>query len=52
VTVASWLLAPGVFHRAALACGADVVADPLAAHPAVVGRLAELAGADAVARSA
>jgi len=52
VAVASWLLAPGVFHRAALACGADVVADPLGSHPAVVGRLADLAGVDMVARSA
>ncbi len=52
VAVASWLLAPGVFQRAALTCGADVVADPLAAHPAVVGRLAELASTDAIARSA
>jgi len=52
VAVASWLLAPGVFHRAALACGADVVADPLKSHPAVVGRLADLAGVDMVARSA
>jgi len=52
VAVASWLLAPGAFHRAALGCGADVVADPLGAHPAVVGRLADLAGLDAVARTA
>jgi len=52
VAVASWLLAPGVFHRAALACGADVVADPLGPHPAVVGRLADLAGLATVARSA
>lgn len=52
VAVASWLLAPGLFHRAALGCGADMVADPLGAHPAMLGRLADLAGIDAVARSA
>ncbi|MDQ3989388.1 MAG: sirohydrochlorin chelatase, partial [Actinomycetota bacterium] len=52
VVVASWLLAPGLFHRAALGCGADVVAAPLGSHPAVVDRLVDLAGLDAVARSA
>ena len=52
MAVASWLLAPGVFHRAALGCGADVVAAPLGSHPAVVGRLADLAGLATVARSA
>jgi len=36
VSVASWLLAPGVFHGRLLAAGADVVGDPLGAHPAVV----------------
>ncbi len=35
VAVASWFLAPGLFHRRAAACGADVVAGPLGAHPAV-----------------
>jgi sirohydrochlorin ferrochelatase len=35
VSVASWLLAPGVFQRALAAAGADVVADPLGAHPRV-----------------
>jgi sirohydrochlorin ferrochelatase len=35
VAVASWLLAPGLFHRAAAASGAAVVADPIGAHPAV-----------------
>ncbi|MGH3979434.1 MAG: CbiX/SirB N-terminal domain-containing protein, partial [Pseudonocardiaceae bacterium] len=44
VAVASWLLAPGLFHRAASECGADVVADPLGTHPAVLARLTELAG--------
>ncbi|MDQ3887259.1 MAG: sirohydrochlorin chelatase, partial [Actinomycetota bacterium] len=52
VAMASWLLSPGVFHRTALACGADVVADPLGAHPAVVGRLAALARVGGLARSA
>ena len=35
VAVASWLLAPGLFHRAVADCGADVVAAPLGAHPKV-----------------
>jgi sirohydrochlorin ferrochelatase len=35
VAVASWLLAPGLFQRALVASGADVVADPLATHEAV-----------------
>lgn len=33
--VASWFLAPGLFHRRAQACGARVVAAPLGAHPAI-----------------
>ncbi|MFL6126774.1 sirohydrochlorin chelatase [Actinophytocola sp.] len=33
--VASWFLAPGLFHRRATASGAHVVAAPLGAHPAV-----------------
>jgi len=37
VAVASWLLAPGLFQRALVESGADVVADPLATHEAVVG---------------
>ena len=37
VAVASWLLAPGLFQRALVASGADVVADPLATHDAVAG---------------
>jgi sirohydrochlorin ferrochelatase len=36
VAVASWLLAPGVFHGSLAACGADVVAEPIGAHPLVV----------------
>ena len=35
VAVASWLLAPGLFQRALVASGADVVAEPLATHDAV-----------------
>jgi len=37
VAVASWLLAPGLFQRALVASGADVVAEPLATHDAVAG---------------
>lgn len=36
VAVASWLLAPGLFHRRLADCGADVVAAPIAEHPAVL----------------
>ncbi|WNV82490.1 sirohydrochlorin chelatase [Umezawaea sp. Da 62-37] len=36
VAVASWLLAPGLFHRRLADVGADVVAEPLGAHPRVV----------------
>lgn len=36
VAVASWLLAPGLFHRAVAASGAAVVAEPIGAHPRVV----------------
>ncbi|TNC23182.1 sirohydrochlorin chelatase [Amycolatopsis alkalitolerans] len=35
VAVASWLLAPGLFQRRLDAAGADVVAEPLGAHPGV-----------------
>ncbi|MFC6884398.1 MULTISPECIES: sirohydrochlorin chelatase [Actinomadura] len=35
VVVASYLLAPGLFHRRMLTCGADAVAAPLGAHDAV-----------------
>ncbi|MGH3885263.1 MAG: sirohydrochlorin chelatase, partial [Pseudonocardiaceae bacterium] len=52
VAVASWLLAPGLFHRRLASAGADVVAEPLGAHPAVIDRLAQLAGAGAMLRSA
>jgi hypothetical protein len=33
--VASWFLAPGLFHRRAMASGAAVVAAPLGAHPKI-----------------
>jgi sirohydrochlorin ferrochelatase len=36
ISVASWLLAPGVFHTRLREAGADVVGAPLGAHPAVV----------------
>lgn len=36
VAVASWLLAPGLFHRAATRAGADVVGAPIGVHPLVV----------------
>ncbi|WP_090053092.1 sirohydrochlorin chelatase [Lentzea fradiae] len=39
VAVASWLLAPGVFHSAVVGCGAEVVAEPVGAHPLVVDAL-------------
>lgn len=35
VAVASWLLAPGLFQQRLDSCGADVVAAPLAGHPAL-----------------
>jgi sirohydrochlorin ferrochelatase len=36
VAIASWLLAPGLFHRAAVAAGADLGGDPIGVHPLVV----------------
>ncbi|GAB2974663.1 sirohydrochlorin chelatase [Amycolatopsis acidiphila] len=36
VAIASWLLAPGLFQRRLVAAGAEVVAEPLGAHPGVV----------------
>ncbi len=35
VAAASWLLAPGRFQASLACCGADIVADPLGAHPGV-----------------
>lgn len=40
VFIASYLLAPGVFHSRLHRCGATAVADPLGAHPAIVALLA------------
>jgi sirohydrochlorin ferrochelatase len=48
VAVASWLLAPGLFHRLLASAGADVVAAPLGAHPEVVERLVQLSEVSAV----
>ena len=36
VAIASWLLAPGLFHQRLADAGADVVAEPLGAHTRVV----------------
>jgi sirohydrochlorin ferrochelatase len=54
IAVASWLLAPGIFHSRLSDAGADVVAAPLGAHPDVVAAVvaryrtaAEAAGAAA-----
>ena len=52
VAVASWLLAPGLFHSRLAAAGADALAAPLGVHPAVVERLAQLAATSASLRSA
>jgi sirohydrochlorin ferrochelatase len=52
VAVASWLLAPGLFHRRLVTAGADVLAAPLGAHPDVLDRLVQLAGSGAMLRSA
>ncbi|MDJ1136515.1 sirohydrochlorin chelatase [Streptomyces iconiensis] len=43
IAVATWLLAPGLFADRLHTAGADTVAAPLAAHPAVVALLAERA---------
>ncbi len=40
VFVASYLLAPGIFHTKLDGCGADAVAAPLGAHPALITLLA------------
>jgi sirohydrochlorin ferrochelatase len=50
IAIATWLLAPGVFHTRLTAAGADVVAAPLGAHPDVVATV--VARYHAVARSA
>lgn len=40
VAVASWLLAPGLFHRWVTRTGADVISAPIGAHPLLVAELA------------
>jgi sirohydrochlorin ferrochelatase len=52
IAVASWLLAPGLFHHRLATSGADVVAAPLGAHPAVIDRLVQLAMTSVMLRSA
>ena len=52
IAVASWLLAPGLFHHRLATAGADVVAAPLGAHPGVIDRLAQLSEVGALLRSA
>lgn len=52
VAVASWLLAPGLFHHRLATAGADVLACPLGAHPRVIDRLAQLAMTGVLRRSA
>lgn len=39
VAVASWLLAPGLFHRWLTQSAADVVSDPIGVHPLLVDQL-------------
>ena len=41
VAVASWLLAPGLFHRWVARTGADVISDPIGAHPLLIEELAQ-----------
>jgi sirohydrochlorin ferrochelatase len=52
VAVASWLLAPGLFHQRLATAGADVVAAPLGAHPGVIDRLVQLTETRVMLRSA
>jgi sirohydrochlorin ferrochelatase len=52
IAVASWLLAPGLFHSRLAGTGADVLAAPLGAHPGVIDRLARLAASGAMLCSA
>jgi sirohydrochlorin ferrochelatase len=52
VAVASWLLAPGLFHTRLADAGADVVAAPLGAHPDVVAAVVARYRAAAEALSA
>lgn len=52
VAVASWLLAPGLFQQRLDACGADVVAAPLAGHPALATVVLERVDAAVAGRRA
>jgi sirohydrochlorin ferrochelatase len=36
VAIASWLLAPGLFHQRLADMGADLVSEPIGAHPRLV----------------
>jgi sirohydrochlorin ferrochelatase len=36
VAIASWLLAPGLFHQRLADMGADLVSEPIGGHPRVV----------------
>lgn len=38
--MASWLLAPGLFHRWLADAGADIVSAPIGAHPLLVELIA------------
>jgi len=39
IAVATWLLAPGLFHARVQQAGSDLVAEPIGAHPALVGEV-------------
>jgi sirohydrochlorin ferrochelatase len=52
VAVASWLLAPGLFHRRLADVGAEVVAAPLGAHPFVIRTVVNRYRAALAARTA
>jgi sirohydrochlorin ferrochelatase len=49
VAIASWLLAPGFFHTQLASAGADIVAEPLGAHPAVADLIVSRATAPLLA---
>ena len=54
IAVASWLLAPGIFHTRLADAGADVVGAPLGAHPDVVAAVVAryTSGAQAIGTAA
>jgi sirohydrochlorin ferrochelatase len=41
VAVASWLLAPGLFHQWLAHAGADVVSEPIGMHPLLVAQIVQ-----------